>query len=120
MAKTAEEAFTLLEDMASNNYLWPSKRAMMKRAAGIHEVDQLTTLSAHILAISNQFVALTTQGAWTLDTVAITNTSYTTGETYLYQAYDVNNKNFGFRGNQLPNHYRPGLRNMRIFHMGIT
>ena len=80
MAKTTEEAFTLLEDMVLNNYEWPSEWAMMKRAVGIHKVDQLAALSAHISTLSNQFVGLTTQVAQTLDTIAIANTSYPTGE----------------------------------------
>ena len=63
MAKIADDVFTLLEDMASNNYQWPSEWSISKKAAGLFEVDQLTTLSAQILDLSNQFTAFTTHEA---------------------------------------------------------
>ncbi|XP_031282977.1 uncharacterized protein LOC116141632 [Pistacia vera] len=37
--KTLEEAYILIEVMASNNYMRPSMRNSTKKAAGVHEVD---------------------------------------------------------------------------------
>ena len=37
MSKTAKGATSLLEEMASNNYQWPTERTMAKKVARIHE-----------------------------------------------------------------------------------
>ena len=44
LSKTIEEAHRLLEEMSANNCQWPGKR--LKKAAGIHEVDPILSLSA--------------------------------------------------------------------------
>ena len=54
MKKTDEEAYELLEDMATNNYQWPSERSTPKKVAGVHEVDAITNLTAQIAALSRQ------------------------------------------------------------------
>ena len=43
MCKTEEEAYELLERMATNNYLWSSERQMPEKSAGIYELDTLST-----------------------------------------------------------------------------
>ena len=44
MLKTAEGVTSLLEEMASNNYQWPTKKTMAKKVAGIHELDPFVAL----------------------------------------------------------------------------
>ena len=61
MSKTAEGATSLLEEMALNNYQWPTERTMAKKVAGIHELDPFAALSAQVASISHQVSTLTTQ-----------------------------------------------------------
>lgn len=54
MGKTIDEAYELLEEMASNNYQWPSDRTIPKKAAGVHEIDAITALTAQVATLSRQ------------------------------------------------------------------
>ncbi|KAI3443836.1 hypothetical protein Pfo_000501 [Paulownia fortunei] len=115
MSKTANEAHILLEEMATNSYQWPSERSSIKRVAGVLEVDSFTQLAAQVSALSNQIAAWTSNGvSQGMDSMASTSTSFmdTKGNE---QVNFVNNRNFNFRGNQLPTHYHPGLRNHENF-----
>ncbi|KAI3465183.1 hypothetical protein Pfo_021846 [Paulownia fortunei] len=115
MSKTTNEAHILLEDMVTNSYQWPSERSFMKKIADVLEVDLFTQLAAQVSALSNQIVAWTSNGASQgIDSMASTSTSFmdTKGNE---QANFVNNHNFNFRGNQLPTHYHPGLKNYENF-----
>ena len=53
MLKTAEGATSLLEEMASNNYQWPTGRTMAKKVAGIHELDPFVALLAQVASLSH-------------------------------------------------------------------
>ena len=55
MSMTAEGATSLLEEMALNNYQWPTERTMAKKVAGIHELDPFTTLSAQVASYLIRF-----------------------------------------------------------------
>ena len=77
----------------------------------VFEVDQLTTVTTQISALSNQFSAFTTHRALPKEIAVVANTSYPTVETELEHAQYLNNRNFEYRGNQLPNNYHPSLRN---------
>ncbi|XP_017984334.1 PREDICTED: uncharacterized protein LOC108663627 [Theobroma cacao] len=46
MVKSIDEAYDLLEEMASNNYQLPIERSMHRKVARVHDVDAFTTLSA--------------------------------------------------------------------------
>ena len=48
MGKSIEAAKALLEEMASNNYHWSSKRATPRRGGGRHEVDVVTLLASRV------------------------------------------------------------------------
>ena len=74
-------------------------------------MGQLTTLTAQISALSNQFAAFTTHGALPKETIVVANTSYPTVEFELEQAKYLNNRSFGYQGNHLPNNYHSGLCN---------
>ena len=58
---TAEGATSLLEEMASDNYQWPTERTMAKKVAGIHELEPFAALSAQVASLSHQVSTLTTQ-----------------------------------------------------------
>lgn len=49
--KTPEEAYELIEVMASKNYMKPSDRSFLRKAMGVHEVDGFTTLLAQLASI---------------------------------------------------------------------
>ena len=44
MSKSANEAYQLLEDMALNNFQWPSERETPKKLGGVHELDVFNNL----------------------------------------------------------------------------
>ena len=52
--KMPEEAYDLLEEMASNSYQWQCERGSAKKAAGVHNVDTYTALSAQIEALTKK------------------------------------------------------------------
>lgn len=110
MSKTAEGATFLLEEMASNNYQWPTERTMTKKVAGIHELEQIAALSVQVASLAHQISTLTTQGI-------LQNTEYVTAasmtvlgnEMSQEQGQYINNRNYNYQGNPMPNYYHPGL-----------
>ncbi|XP_031283214.1 uncharacterized protein LOC116141879 [Pistacia vera] len=56
--KTPEDAYKLIEVMASNNYMRLLERNVPRRVAGVHEVDGYTTLEIIYLEIAKQEVCL--------------------------------------------------------------
>ncbi|XP_062080709.1 uncharacterized protein LOC133785495 [Humulus lupulus] len=54
MSKSANEAYDLLEEMAMNNYQWPSERESTKKVAGVHELDAISMLSAQVATLTKQ------------------------------------------------------------------
>lgn len=52
MGKNYDEAYDLLETMATNNHQWPTARINQQKAAGIFEVDAVTALTAQVAALS--------------------------------------------------------------------
>ncbi|KAJ4723309.1 DNA-directed DNA polymerase [Melia azedarach] len=58
MSKTPDEAYQLLEEMASNNYQWPSDRSTQRKVVGVHEIDAITTLTAQVTTLSRQLGTL--------------------------------------------------------------
>ncbi|XP_068662928.1 uncharacterized protein [Aristolochia californica] len=61
MSKTAKGATSLLEEMSSNNYQWPTERTMAKKVVGIYELEPIAVLSAQVASLSHQISVLTTQ-----------------------------------------------------------
>ena len=41
MDRTQDEAFDLLEEMAMNNYQWPSKRILLRNVVGSHDTEAI-------------------------------------------------------------------------------
>ncbi|XP_062085233.1 uncharacterized protein LOC133791325 [Humulus lupulus] len=54
MSKSANEAYELLEEMAMNNYQWPSERDRNKKVAGMHELDAITALTTQVASLAKQ------------------------------------------------------------------
>ncbi|XP_062075256.1 uncharacterized protein LOC133779295 [Humulus lupulus] len=54
MSKSANEAYELLEEMAMNNYQWPSERGNPRRVARMHEIDAISMLSAQVATLTKQ------------------------------------------------------------------
>ena len=48
MGKERDEAYELLEEIASNSYQWQSDRAMPRKAARVHEIDTIPTIHAQL------------------------------------------------------------------------
>ncbi|PKU63126.1 hypothetical protein MA16_Dca025031 [Dendrobium catenatum] len=55
MCKPFEEAYKLVENMATNNFQWYSNNVNHKRVADIYEYDTLFILTAQVAAISKKF-----------------------------------------------------------------
>ncbi|KAJ4705013.1 DNA-directed DNA polymerase [Melia azedarach] len=113
LSKTAEETYALLEEMACNNYQWPSERLIRKRVAGVHEVDQMAALSAEVAALSNQIKNFTTREASSSQDKAMAASSSCVDDGFKQeQCQYINNQNYNFRlSNNLPTHYHPELCN---------
>ena len=47
MRRTPDDAYQLLDDMANNAFNWQSERSIRK-SAGIHSIDTLSSLSAQM------------------------------------------------------------------------
>ena len=52
--KSIDAAKILLEEMASSNYKWSSKRATPKRSGGRYEVDVVTLLADRVDALTHR------------------------------------------------------------------
>jgi hypothetical protein len=90
MSKTLDVAYSLLDEIATNSYQWPSERSSAKKVAGIYEVDPITALVARMSYFT---------------------TSYHEYKSEKEQVEYVNGRNFSRRGNYSANQYHPGLRN---------
>ncbi|XP_062089489.1 uncharacterized protein LOC133796024 [Humulus lupulus] len=54
MSKSANETYELLEEMAMNNYQWPSERDRHKKVVGMHELDVIIALTAQVASLIKQ------------------------------------------------------------------
>ena len=59
MSKTPEDAYNILETIASNNYQWHGDRNAPKKVAGLHEVDSWNLLNAKIDVLTKKLEAST-------------------------------------------------------------
>ncbi|XP_056169324.1 uncharacterized protein LOC115665665 [Syzygium oleosum] len=60
--KTPEEAYNLLEEMASNSYQWPTQRIPVRKASGVREVDAFTAIAAQIEALNKKIDNMSVSG----------------------------------------------------------
>ena len=54
LSKNEVEACQILENIVLNNFQWPTERAVLKKLAGVHDLDAITNLEAQISSISKQ------------------------------------------------------------------
>ena len=57
MRKNRDEAYRLLEEMASNDYQWQTERATSEKIACMHEPDDNTTIHVQLTSLTNQLGA---------------------------------------------------------------
>ena len=63
LSKSYNEVYEIIDRISNNNYQWPTNRAVSRRrAAGIHELDALTSLASQVSSISSMLKNLTTNG----------------------------------------------------------
>lgn len=54
IGKNIDEAYELLETMATNDYQWPSARMNQPKAAGINEFNVVTVLAEQMVALTKK------------------------------------------------------------------
>ena len=57
MGKERDEAYELLEEMASNSYQWQSDRAMPRKATRVHDIDAFTAIYAQLALLTKKLNA---------------------------------------------------------------
>ena len=57
ISKSHDDAYNLLEEMVMNNYQWPNERSIQKKIVGVHEIDAITALTAHVHSLTQQLKA---------------------------------------------------------------
>ena len=58
MSKTPDDAYALLEKMASNNYRWHEKRNQPKKVARVYEIDSLSMVNAKLDSLTKKLKKL--------------------------------------------------------------
>ncbi|XP_017979877.1 PREDICTED: uncharacterized protein LOC108662804 [Theobroma cacao] len=115
MSKSIDEAYDLLEEIAYNNYQWPSERLGTRKIAGIHESDVLNTVSTQLASLAKKIDKLSVN--------AIQNSFMTCefcGERHSNDNCPIYYESCQFVGNTKQNNpysntYNPGWRNHPIF-----
>ncbi|XP_024029348.1 uncharacterized protein LOC112093949 [Morus notabilis] len=115
LSKIPGDALNLFEDMAMNSCQWQNERSTVKRAVGIYDVDQTTSLMAQMALLTNQIQGLTAANAnGNQEAVKMAQAS-SSSDSYDEQCHFVN-RSYNFRpNNNLPTYYHPGLRNYENF-----
>ena len=57
MGKKHDEAYELLEEMASNRCQWQSDRAMSRKVVGVHEIDAIAAIRAQLALLTKKLDA---------------------------------------------------------------
>ncbi|KAA3473721.1 retroelement pol polyprotein-like [Gossypium australe] len=115
LSKSYNEAYEIIERIASNNYQWPTSRAASgRRVAGIHEVDAITSLASQVSSISSMTKNLTTNGSNSFAAQPpnqFENIAYVyCGEGHLLEECPSNPESVYYMGNQNQNRGRQGLQ----------
>ncbi|XP_073124801.1 uncharacterized protein [Henckelia pumila] len=116
MRKTPEEAYELLEDIASHTYQLQSDRNIPKRPAGVHQIDEFTAISGQLEALNKKINRMSVI-AMQVQTI----TCYLCGGNHHSTECQVGNpfqpaENANYVGNRPPNNpysntYNPGWKN---------
>ena len=104
IGKERDEAYELLEEMASNSYQWQSDLAMPRKAAGVHEIDAISDIHAQLALLTKKLDA--------------TNVSVIQTQSHPYMDLLQDNQpmkgqvgNFGFPSNEQANYVNNFQRN---------
>ena len=118
MSKTPEAAYELMEELASNNYQWPTERAMPRKTAGVLELDSITSLAAQMETLSQQLGKMNVNAIQTnvfCDHCAGNHSSADcqVGNPFAQSSYGQANyvSNFQHQNNPYSNTYNLGWRN---------
>ena len=115
LSKSYNEAYEIIERIASNNYQWPTNwTSSGRRITGVHEVDSLTSLLAQVSSISSMLKQFTTNSANNFvaqppSPFEVVSCVYC-GEEHLFEEYPLNPKSVYYMGNQNQNQGRQGLQ----------
>lgn len=55
ISKTPKVAYALMEELASNNYQWTSKRAIPKQASRLIEIDHVSSINDQLAVLNKRF-----------------------------------------------------------------
>ncbi|XP_017976459.1 PREDICTED: uncharacterized protein LOC108661974 [Theobroma cacao] len=111
MSKSINEAYDLLEEIASNNYQWPYERLGIRKVTRIHELDVINTVSTQLASIAKKIDKLS---------VNVIRNSFMTcefcGEGHSNDNYPIYSESCQFVGNTQQNNpysntYNPSWRN---------
>ena len=122
MSKTPDDAYALLEKMASNNYQWHGERNQPKRAAGVYEIDNLSMVNAKLDSLTKKLEKLSFAGHPSqVFSCEVCGGRHSTTECQqgiifpqdhsIEQLTTLNNSNGKSQGNPYSNTYNPGWRN---------
>jgi len=112
MVKTTNDAYALLDEIASNSYQWGSDRATAKKA-DIYEVEALTAIQAQIAALSKKLDTQTVNAVATPSPCNVCGGPHNNGDCSNWQQEQVNymgNNNMQ-NNNPYSNTYNAGWRN---------
>ncbi|KAL4597574.1 hypothetical protein ACB092_11G000200 [Castanea dentata] len=118
MSKTHEAAYELLEELASNNYQWPTERAMPRKIAGVLELDSITSLAAQMATLSQQLGKMNVNAIQTNVVCDHCSGNHSSadcqvGNPFAQSSYGQANyvSNYQCQNNPYLNTYNPGWRN---------
>ncbi|XP_062118742.1 uncharacterized protein LOC133832412 [Humulus lupulus] len=122
LSKSYNEAFEILERIASNNYQWSNTRAPTSRkVAGVLEVDALTALTAQMASMTNILKNMSLGGniqpAAAIQSVEVSCVYCGDGHTFENCPSNpasvcyVGNQNFNRNNNPYSNTYNPAWKN---------
>ncbi|XP_060973937.1 uncharacterized protein LOC133039131 [Cannabis sativa] len=129
LSKSYNEAFEILERIASNNYQWSTNRAPTSRkVAGVLEVDALTALTAQMASMTNILKNMnmggSVQPAAAIQRAEISCVYCGDGHTFencpsnLASVCYVGNQNFNRNNNPYSNSYNPAWKHHPNFSWG--
>ena len=115
MAKTRDDAYALLDEIAFNSYQWGSDQTTMKKD-GIYEVETFTALQAQIATLSKKLETQTVNAVAMPSPCGTYGGPHNNGECVNWQAQQeqvnfVGNNNFQNNNNPYSNTYNAGWRN---------
>ena len=59
---TAQETYTILEDLANTSYNWPCERSSSIKHARVYRMDEVSSLKAQLASLTNVLSKLTQGG----------------------------------------------------------